>query len=495
MAPIPDRAFIAPGFQVSRMITGLRQIADMEAEGRKLDHDRLALTMTDYAEAGFDTFDMADQYGSAELIAGRCNQLFEQGVVEAERLIALTKWQPAPGPVTRENALRAVEQALARMETDAIDLMQLHWPFYQFPGWIDAMRELVQCRDEGLVRHIGVTNFDTDHLRLLFHHGFPVSTNQVGFSLLDRRAANDMTAFCLSTGIRLLAYGTLAGGLLSARWHGKRAPKPQDAGSRNAMRYMPLVEIAGGWDKLQALLDALAAVGQKHGVSIANVATRWVLEQRAVAAVIVGARLGHRDHREDNLHVFDFSLDDSDYRAIDEVLAGMSVTTGDCGDEYRKPDMAPAWSDDGAPPVPRVLAHQTIEGRPDQLRVNSGSVWEAMAGFSHAMRSGDRILVSSTRASHGAGEIIAPGSAQSQAVYIFDRIRASIEALGGSFDDIVRTRIYLRDRRAWEDVARVHGRMLGHVRPANTLLELHGLADGFEVEIEAEALVRQGLSP
>jgi enamine deaminase RidA (YjgF/YER057c/UK114 family) len=102
---------------------------------------------------------------------------------------------------------------------------------------------------------------------------------------------------------------------------------------------------------------------------------------------------------------------------------------------------------------------------------------------------GDRILVSGTTATHGAGELIAVGNAGSQTVYILDKIRASIEALGGTMEDVVRTRVYLRDQNRWEEVSRVHGRVLGHIRPTNTLLEVSALIGNYEVEIEAEAVV------
>ena len=111
-----------------------------------------------------------------------------------------------------------------RLGVETIDLLQLHWWTFEHPGYIDAMRELVALRQEGRIRHIGVTNFDTDHLRLLVRHGFPVVSNQVSFSLLDRRAAERMSAFCLASGVRLLAYGTLGGGFLTDRWVG--APEP-----------------------------------------------------------------------------------------------------------------------------------------------------------------------------------------------------------------------------------------------------------------------------
>ena len=87
------------------------------------------------------------------------------------------------------------------------------------------------------------------------------------------------------------------------------------------MKYKRFIDAVGGWDVLQAVLAALAEVARRHGVSVANVATRWVLEQPAVAAVIVGARLGESEHRADNLRLFSFALDEEDHARIDAALA------------------------------------------------------------------------------------------------------------------------------------------------------------------------------
>ena len=80
------------------------------------------------------------------------------------------------------------------------------------------------------------------------------------------------------------------------------------------MKYLRFVDEIGGWDVLQEILERRRARWRgKHGVSIGNVATRWVLEQKAVAGVIIGARLGEREHRAENLKVFDFALDAEDH--------------------------------------------------------------------------------------------------------------------------------------------------------------------------------------
>src|SRR5258708_6626551 len=103
-APLaPPRIEVAPGLAISRVVTGLWQVADMERDGRALDLDRAAADMAAYAEAGFDTFDMADHYGSAEDIAGRFNRMVAAGSVNLHpdaRPALFTKWCPTPGPMT-----------------------------------------------------------------------------------------------------------------------------------------------------------------------------------------------------------------------------------------------------------------------------------------------------------------------------------------------------------------------------------------------------------
>jgi aryl-alcohol dehydrogenase-like predicted oxidoreductase/enamine deaminase RidA (YjgF/YER057c/UK114 family) len=487
-AAVPGHIELAPGLTISRVVTGLWQVADMERGGKPLDLDRAAAALNDYAAAGFDTFDMADHYGSAEDIAG----LFNEGVAKGRFKpgTIFTKWCPTPGEMTPEVVRAGVQRSMDRLKTNRIDLLQLHWWVFEHPAYLDAMRELAKMQAEGKIGHLGLTNFDTDHLHLLAKQGYRIATNQVCFSLLDRRAGEEMTQFCVANGVKLLAYGTLAGGLLTDKWLGKAEPDHGDIQDWSKMKYARFVAQIGGWRVLQGILEALAKVARKHNVSIANVATRWVLEQPAVGAIIVGARLGESEHRADNLKLFAFALDAEDMRVIDAALDETIRIPGDCGQEYRRPPYLTASGDlsHHLSALPKAYDAVPVPGRPHRLRVDTGSVWESLAGYSRAVRVGDRILVSGTTATHGAGELVCKGDPRGQTVYILDKIAASIAALGGSLEDVVRTRILLRDIAQWEPVARVHGRYFGDIRPANTLVEA-ALVGDYDVEIEAEAVV------
>ncbi len=479
----PLRTLLAPGLEIPRIVTGLWQVADMERGGSVLDPTQGAQHLADYAAAGFDTFDMADHYGSAEVITGTL-----LASPHGRGVRAFTKWCPQPGPMTAATVRDGVMRALDRLRVERIDLMQFHWWSFDHPGYLDAMLELAKLREEGLIAHLGLTNFDTAHLRVLLAQGIPIASNQVCLSLLDRRATEDMSRLCLQRGVKLLAYGTLGGGFLSERWLG--AAEPAEVADWSKMKYRRFIDAVGGWAALQGVLRAAQDIAAKHGVSLSNVATRWVLEQPAVAAAIVGARLGQSQHRDDNLRIFDFALDAADLALLDTAFAATKPIAGDCGDEYRRPPFLTASGDlsHHLAALPPVWPRQPVPGRPGRWRVDSGSVWEPLAGYARAVRVANRILVSGTTATHGTGQLVGPGDAAAQAVYILDKIAASLGALGASLQDVVRTRVYLHNVEDWQAVSAVHGRYFGDIRPANTLLQVAALVgQGYLVEIEAEA--------
>ncbi|SVE15034.1 uncharacterized protein METZ01_LOCUS467888, partial [marine metagenome] len=247
------------------------QIADMERDGSQTDLDDAAHEMGRYVASGLTTFDMADHYGSSELVGGR----YEQQWPDTAQLI--TKWVPKPGPVTPQSVREAVELACRRMGREQLDLLQFHAWSYSDPGWLDCMFELQALKDEGLIRHLGLTNTDTVHLRMLLDSGIEIASNQVSYSLLDQRARGAMTDLCLERGVRLLAFGTVAGGFFTKRWLGVPEPGPADLQTWSQMKYKRFIDSAGGWSAFQSLLSTVAAVAERSRVSVANVACRYIL--------------------------------------------------------------------------------------------------------------------------------------------------------------------------------------------------------------------------
>ena len=136
---------------------------------------------------------------------------------------------PKPGPVTREDVRAAVERALTRMRSKRIDLLQFHAWNYADPSWLDALFYLDELRAEGLIGHLGLTNFDTAHLRIAVASGIPILTNQVSFSLLDQRAAGAMSAYCREHG-RAAAGLRHRGGRMALRRSGSASRSPIGSG-------------------------------------------------------------------------------------------------------------------------------------------------------------------------------------------------------------------------------------------------------------------------
>lgn len=474
---------LAPGLTISRALTGLWQIADLERDGTKVNPVEAARQMKAYLDAGFTTFDMADHYGSAEEITGVFNQTYGSDASQF-----FTKWVPSPGKITAAQVRAAVETALTRMKTDQIDLMQFHAWQYAHPSWVDCLFWLQELKNEGLIRHLGLTNFDTAHLQVVVNSGIEVVSNQVCYSLLDQRAAGEMTQLCLKHGVKLLAFGTVAGGFLSEKWLGKPEPVLNESLTWSQMKYKRFIDAAGGWERFQNLLRTLLPIAQKHGIGIATLASHYMLLQPAVAGVIIGARLGKSEHITENQQLFSIQLEEADRASIQFALSSLQKIPGDCGDEYRKAPFLTASGDlshhiDGLPsPYP------TQEGTDGRIKALSGTIWEDIAGFSRAIRKGNHILVSGTTATHGSVQMGGDDPA-AQMHFIIDKVEGAIRSLGGSLEDVVRTRIFVQRASDWEAISRAHGQRFAGIQPANTLVQATLIGDGYLVEMETDALV------
>jgi len=297
-----------------------------------------------------------------------------------------------------------------------------------------------------------------------------------------------MSQVCEKHGVKLLAFGTLAGGFFAEKWLGKADPGIDNLETWSQMKYRRFIEESGGWDNFQSLLGILNEIARKQGFSIPQIASAYILQQKAVAAVIVGVRLGRDKYLEANKRIAEIRFEETDIQKIEAHLAKQRAIPGDCGDEYRKPPFLTASGDlshhlESFPPPYKV-----IELTGDRSKVLSGTIWEDLAGFSRATKKGNRVLVSGTTATHG--KVVMGGSdPAAQTHFVIDKIEGAIQSFGGSLEDVVRTRVYIQNMEDWEVISRVHGDRFRHIQPANTLIRADIIGGEYLVEIEAEAVL------
>ena len=335
--PASSRFKFAPDLPICRVMNGLWQVSG--AHGH-IDPARAIPEMFTYHESGFTTWDVADHYGPAEDFIGAFRKQFAGrfGGDRLNEIQAFTKWVPRPGRMTRRVVEDAINLSLSRMGVNSLDVLQFHWWDYSDEAYLDALKHLADLQQEGKILHLALTNFDTAHLRTIADHGIKIVSNQVQYSLVDRRPENKMAAFSGEHGITLLPYGVLLGGLMSEQFVARPEPRRSELNTASLQKYRNMIEAWGGWSLFQELLAAVKQVADRHRVSIANVAVRAILDRPAVAAVIVGTRLGVAEHIAHTARVFGFRLDSDDRAKLDAVSAksrDLARLIGDCGDEYR----------------------------------------------------------------------------------------------------------------------------------------------------------------
>lgn len=335
--PPSSRFQLAPDMTICRLPVGMWQVSGAHGP---IDPSAAVRSLFDHFDAGFTTFDLADIYGPAEDIMGEFRRQLagRRGADALAKLQVFTKWVPQPGKMHRAVVEQAFDRSCCRLSMATLDLLQFHWWDYADAGYLDALRHLADFQAAGRIRHLALTNFDTERLRIIRNAGIPIISNQVQYSLIDQRPEVHMVKFCQEQGIKLLTYGTVCGGLLSEQYLGRPAPARHELTTASLQKYKQMIDAWGGWGLFQELLGVLANIARKHKVSIANVAVRSILDRPTVAGVIVGCRLGVSEHLADNRRIFDCRLDEEDRGQLADVTAkgrNLFERIGDCGDEYR----------------------------------------------------------------------------------------------------------------------------------------------------------------
>src|SRR6476620_10470952 len=186
MLPVTQRTELTTHLSICPLLNGMWQVSGGHGQ---IDPEAAVQAMFAYHDSGFTTWDLADHYGPAEDLVGEFRKRLaaSRGEAELAQMQAFTKWVPSPGKVGRGAVETAIGRSLRRMNVETIDLLQFHWWDYADASFLDALRYLAEMRDEGKIKHLALTNFDTEHMARIVAEGIPIVSNQVQFSLVDRR--------------------------------------------------------------------------------------------------------------------------------------------------------------------------------------------------------------------------------------------------------------------------------------------------------------------
>ena len=261
-------------------------------------------------DAGIDWVDTAEVYGDgiSEQLVGRALEGRRDEVTVASKVAPRSEGSGFAPAQVRE----ACEKSLGRLGTDRIDLYQLHWPDENGTPLQDTWGAMAELQDAGLVRHVGVSNFDRDQIQacLAIRH---VDSLQPEFSMLTRKHA-DLISWCLDNGVGVISYGPLAFGLLTGAITADTSFEAGDWRGQEQEDEGPFTDLP----RSLAIVDRLRPVATRLGISLADLALAWNVHQPGVTAAIAGSR--NPEHVRANAAAGDVELDASALEELDTLL-------------------------------------------------------------------------------------------------------------------------------------------------------------------------------
>ena len=263
-------------------------------------------------EAGVTTFDTAEVYGngySEQLVAEALADVRDQ-VVYATKVFA--------NHLEYQQVIEACEGSLKRLKTDYIDLYQIHWPAGSFKNKVvpieETMKALTDLKQQGKIRAIGVSNFSKDQLAEASQYG-QIDSIQPPYSLFWRQVEQEIMPYCVEHNISIIAYSSLAQGLLTGKFAPEHKFEEGDIRAKNKLFQ------GEHYQRAQAALAQLRPIAERHGCTLAQLSLAWLIAQPQTSA-IVGAR--NAEQAVQNAKTAEVNLSPEDLKEIDAI--GRTVT-------------------------------------------------------------------------------------------------------------------------------------------------------------------------
>lgn len=318
-----DAHFSMASLPMCRILTGIALREDAYEPYPVVNEELVVQMMAHLLEIGQSSFFMSppgDRY-----VASFRKHVGRSTAEIAQYVYRMSIPQPPPYGLTRRIVEDVVDSCLLRSNGERLDVVVLDWPDSSDLRYMDALALLQDISTTGKLRGdcIGVMNFSVSQLEQALAQEIPIACNCIELSILYQSGCSTaMKHFCSSNNIKLLARNPLADGLLSSRWLGV----PEPSRPMSSSPYRSILRSSGGWGIVQECLFCLHSIADKHKANVAQVATRWVLQQGVDAVIFDIApelvEFSHNDESQNcinNNNIFQFTLDESDLKALQEI--------------------------------------------------------------------------------------------------------------------------------------------------------------------------------
>ncbi len=305
---------------------GLWPIGGVTSHGYgTVDDDQAKTAIRRALDLGITLFDTAPAYGN-----GRGEQILAEALGSRRKdAIIVTKcgvpWSDEKKTWVRNSSYEEIttsaEASLRALNTDYLDLLLIHWPDPETPFEI-PMRAFADLMAAGKVRYVGVSNFSKEQILECLKYG-SLAAHQVGYNMFDRRMEPEMLPFCQEKGIGVMAYGSLAHGLLTGTFTRETTFGEKDWRARGNLFGLPLMA-PGNFEKNLEVVEQLKGVARDAGRSVVQLAVAWVLRNPAITVALTGAR--KPEEIEENALAVDWKLSKAEIDKIEEIMKGAAGT-------------------------------------------------------------------------------------------------------------------------------------------------------------------------
>ena len=272
-------------------------------------------------DLGVTLFDTAAVYGwgEGEKLLGRAIEGKRQDIVLVSK--GGIPWDQPGGrsgrDSSRESLTKSLDESLARLNTDYLDLYLIHWPDESRP-MSEPMEAFAEFQQQGKIKYGGVSNFSPQQMADCLEV-FPIVTNQVGYHLFDVRPEPEIIPFCRDNGMGIMAYGSLAHGLLTGTMTPDTTFEDDDWRRSLTAFGQPIFEGQHFLDNLDKV-DALKEMAADRGLTVAQLALAWVTSESTVSVGLVGTR--RPEEMEENVRALDWDITPSEREEIRAVVTG-----------------------------------------------------------------------------------------------------------------------------------------------------------------------------